>query len=422
MIKKFTNNSSFKIVHIADPEVAELSFDSYYSFEAHKYDIIRLEDDSEIYDILLHNDHIDAIVTQSITRADIEFKNLCNLPEYWHRKWVHFSDLDNHGIELGLWITNWELSGIVNPMFSITTPLYNTNIEYFKRAYNSLVNQTLNDWEWILVDDSPKVNYELVDYINKLKDIRVKYYRIKPTNGNIGLSKWRANCMASGRWLLEFDHDDMLCWWTLKTLKEAIEKFPNNKFIYSDNTTINENDDVTEPLYGENNFGLGFGHSYQSPTPNKDITIRTDSSGPTNNATIRHIVGIGNHFRCWERNFYFMIGGHNQTCRIADDYELVIRSFLNTTFTHIPVCCYMQRFDGNNSQYDKNTSIPNIDDIQRRVRLISIYYDKDIHNRLEELGSPDNKWIEGDPYETANLYEGDQSLPILEDIYMPNWV
>lgn len=420
MIQKFSNNSSYKIIHIIDTECDPPKFDTYYQFEAHDYDVIQLNDDSEVYDIILNNDHIDAIVTQSIINKDIDYKNLCNLPEYWKRRWLHYDTYDNYGIEIGLYINSWELSGSCNPLFSITTPLYNTNIEYFKCAYNSLCAQTINDWEWILVDDSPVENKELIEYITNLKDIRIKYYRIKPTNGNIGLSKWRANCMSTGKWLIEFDHDDMLCYWTLETIKDAIDAYPNNKFIYSDNTTIDENDNITEPLYGETGFGMGFGHSYQSPMPNGSF-IRTDSSGPTNNATIRHIVGIGNHVRCWERNFYFSIGGHNQTCRIADDYELVVRSFLHTKFTHIPICCYMQRFDGNNSQYNGDTSIPNIDDIQRRVRLISIYYDEAIHNRLEELGSNDDKWIKGDPYETANKYIGDQTLKILDDKYIPEW-
>ena len=42
------------------------------------------------------------------------------------------------------------------------------------------------------------------------------------------------------------------------------------------------------------------------------------------------------------------------SCRIADDYELVVRSFLHTKFTHIPVCCYMQRFDGEIDFFIKN--------------------------------------------------------------------
>ena len=140
------------------------------------------------------------------------------------------------------------------------------------------------------------------------------------------------------------------------------------------------------------------------------------------NATIRYIVGVPNHFRCWERNFYFEIGGHNQSQRIADDYELLVRSFLKTKFTHIECCCYAQRFDGNNSQYQKNEDSDgqgNIDDIQRRTRLISIFYDEAIHNRLEEVGLDDSKWIKGDPYITAHEYEGDKNAKHYEDVYLP---
>ena len=124
-----------------------------------------------------------------------------------------------------------------------------------------------------------------------------------------------------------------------------------------DRSVFKMNDDIpsyNEPEYDDEEdykWGLGYGYSYMSKTPYGNNTIRTDASGPINNATIRHIVGVPNHFRCWERHFYFGIGGHNKFMRIADDYELIVRSFLYTRFTHIPVCCYAQRFDGNNSQY-----------------------------------------------------------------------
>ena len=234
--------------------------------------------------------------------------------------------------------------------------------------------------------------------------------------------------MSTGKWLIEFDHDDMLFNWTLQTIKEAIDAYPNNKFIYSDNTTITSDNKVTNCQYGKDyEWGLGYGYSYMSKIPNGE-KIRTDSSGPVSNATIRHIVGVPNHFRCWNREFYFTIGGHNQTQRIADDYELLIRSFLKTKFTHIKCCCYAQRFDGQNSQYQESNDSDgqgNISDIQRRVRLISIYYDEQIHNRLNEIGLDDSRWIKGDPYETAKLYEQihlkENYNEFYEDIYIPEW-
>ena len=425
-MKKFTKNSSFKIIRITDNENIELTFDSYYDWEKRSYDIIDIKDANLVNSLLLENNEVDAIIIQT---NDNLFKykalnTLQSLPNYYKRRLYTYDCEMNYGIDIALKITNDQLSKYSTPTFSIVTPLYNTNQKNFDYAYKSLKNQTINDWEWILVDDSPEPLNNIKTYIKNQKDPRLHYYRISPTRGNIGLSKWRGNCLSTGKWLIEFDHDDMLYSWCLETIKDAIEAFPEDKFVYSDNTTIDANNNITEPLYGEKDFGFGYGHSYMSKTPNGDL-IRADSSGPINNATIRHIVGVPNHFRCWEREFYFSIGGHNITQRIADDYELIVRSFLKTKFIKIPVACYAQRFDGNNSQYknedSEKDSQGNINDIQRRVRLISIFYDKAIHKRLEELGLDDSKWIEGDPYVTAHIYEKIHPEKICEDLFIPIW-
>ena len=424
MKTKFTNNSSYKIIRITDNENIKLTFDTYYGFEKRNFDIINISNDDNLIDIILNNNEVDAIVIQFENEVP-ELPNINSLPDYYKRITYQYDSLENHGIDLGLKINSSILSYDNTPKFSFITPLYKTNLEYFTKTYKSLCYQTINDWEWILIDDSPEELDYIKQFISEQKDVRIKYYIIEPTNGNIGLSKWRGNCMSRGKWLIELDHDDLLNYWCLQTINEAIKAFPKNKFIYSDNTTIDKNDKITDCAFGQDyTWGLGYGHSFISKTPDGD-TIRTDASGPITNATIRHIVGVPNHFRCWERNFYFSIGGHNQYMRIADDYELLVRSFFKTRFTHIPICCYAQRFDGNNSQFnseDQDTDGQgNIADIQRRVRLVSIYYDKEIHNRLEELGLDDSKWIEGDPYETGHVYEKLHPTETCEDLYIPKW-
>ena len=307
-MKKFTKNSSYKVIRLTDNPNLEVTFSTYYSFEKRNFDMINLEDDSELIDIMLNNNEIDAIIVQYDNEIDLPILN--SLPEYIKRRtYIYNNESSNYGIDLALRISKDQLSKYSTPMFSIVTPLYNTNLEYFKRAYQSMCNQTLNDWEWILVDDSPEELNDIKEFIKETKDIRLKYYRIDPTNGNIGLAKWRANCMSTGKWLLEFDHDDYLFYWALQTLKEGIEKFPDNKFIYTDNSTIDKNDNITECLYGKDyTWGLGYGHSYMTKSPDGKL-YRTDSAGPINNSTIRHIVGVPNHIRCWERNFYLQLVG-----------------------------------------------------------------------------------------------------------------
>lgn len=423
MKRKFSKNSSYKIIRLTNNENIPLTFNTYYEWEKRNYDIINLPDDTELIDILFENDkYVDAIVVQ-YEGLQPSLPILNELPDYYKRLVHYIMADDNYGISLALEINNNQLSKNFQPLFSIVTPLYKTKFTSFCAAYNSLTLQDNNDWEWILIDDSPEEESKIKEFIEARKDLRLRYFRIGPTNGNIGLSKWRGNCMSTGKWLVEFDHDDMLAPWCLHTLKEAIEKYPDNKFIYSDSTPVDKNGNAKPCEWDDYDFGMGYGYSYETKMPDGNL-IRTDSSGPVNCATIRHIVGVGNHVRCWERMFYFAIGGHNVTQRIADDYELIVRSFLYTRFTHIPICCYLQRFDGNNSQFVEEPDTDdqgNINDIQRRVRLISIYYDKAIHDRLEQLGLNDDYWIEGDPYETAQTYKQLHRDECAEDIYVPEW-
>jgi hypothetical protein len=102
-----------------------------------------------------------------------------------------------------------------------------------------------------------------------------------------------------------------------------------------------------------------------------------------NPKTIRHIVGVPNHFRAWERFFYHSIGGHNRRMSIADDYELIVRTFLHTKMVRIPKLLYLQFYHNSNTQNATRK------DIQRRVRTISTFYNERIKNRFEELGFED---------------------------------
>jgi len=101
-----------------------------------------------------------------------------------------------------------------------------------------------------------------------------------------------------------------------------------------------------------------------------------------------------NHLRAWERNLYHKIGGHNKETPVADDLEIIIRTFLHTRFIHIKKVLYLQ-FNNRNSTVDNMAT-----DINRRARLIRDRYDKKIHERIMELGFEDWNWD----------YENDHSI------------
>jgi glycosyltransferase involved in cell wall biosynthesis len=281
------------------------------------------------------------------------------------------------------------------PRFSMFTSAYQTGPRIL-RTYESLKNQTMTNWEWVVLDDSPdELTWELLKEISS-KDYRVKIHKIFPsTGGNIGLAKHRAAMLCEGDWLIELDHDDALISTCLETCNEAILKYPDGKFLYTnccelydDGEMKHFDHDWTGNYYArhDNFFDFGYaGHSWEFVDGKNYLTHHYPSVNPL---TIRYNISMPNHARMWEREFYHQIGGHNKKMPVADDLEIIIRSFLNTRFIHVKRLLYLQ-YNNRNSTVDNNAQ-----DINRRARLIRDHYDLAIHNRILELGFHDWNWDE----------------------------
>jgi len=100
-------------------------------------------------------------------------------------------------------------------MITVITPTYN-RVGIIKNVYDSLLNQTNYDFEWIVIDDGSKDNTkEMIDSFIKDKKIKISYF-FKQNGGkhtalNLGIKK------AKGDYILILDSDDTL-------LPDAIEK------------------------------------------------------------------------------------------------------------------------------------------------------------------------------------------------------
>lgn len=284
---------------------------------------------------------------------------------------------------------------VVRPRFSVFTPTYQTG-ERIRRTYQSLANQTLTNWEWIVVDDSPdEETWKILKEISD-KDYRVKLHKIFPlSGGNIGLSKHRAAMLGDGDWLVELDHDDALTNKCLEVCNDAILKFPDAGFLYSDVSEQYEDGEMkyydhdwSGNWYGreDNYFDFGYaGHTYVESDNQVYVTHHYPDINPL---TIRFNISMPNHVRVWKKEVYDKIGGHNINTPVADDYELIVRTFLNTRMVHIKKMLYLQ-WNNRNSTVDNNVT-----DINRRSRLIRDFYDKQIHDRIIELGFHDWNWDE----------------------------
>lgn len=280
------------------------------------------------------------------------------------------------------------------PRFSVFTPTYKTG-ERIRRTYESLKNQRWNNWEWIVVDDSPdEETWKILQEISQ-KDYRVKPHRIYPlSGGNIGLAKHRAAMLCDGDWVVELDHDDILTKECLSVCNDAIQKYPDAGFLYTD--VAEYYDDSNEPKYydhdwsgnwygrSDNYFDFGYaGHSWVEVDEKKILAHWYPDINPL---SIRFNISMPNHVRMWERQTYMRIGGHNKSTPVADDFELIVHTFLETRMIHVKRVLYIQ-YNNKNSTVDNNAT-----DINRRARLIKDHYDKKIHERISELGFKDWNW------------------------------
>ena len=295
------------------------------------------------------------------------------------------------------------------PRFSIFTPTYKTN-ERIVRAYESLKNQTNTNWEWIVLDDSPDdVTWRLIQDI-AAKDYRVKPFRFYPlTGGNVGLAKHRAAMMCDGDWLVELDHDDHLASNALEISNEAINKFPDAGFLYSDCSESYEDGEMkyydhdwSGNWYAreDNYFDFGYaGHTWVEVDGEKILAHHYPDVNPL---SIRFNISMPNHVKMWKREVYHQIGGHNKAIPVADDLEISIKTFLYTRMIHVKKVLYLQK-NNRNSTVDNNSQ-----DINRRARLIRDHYDKRIHERIKELGFHDWNWDE----EAGHSQKFQNSVPI----------
>lgn len=378
-LEKVNSARQPRIIYIGEGQPV-LKTNNPASWESDVLDVKYLKDDSTFIDELIAFKP-DAVLT--IGQED-SFENLWNAPLEFRKMWINLEELDENAGEKIYEAAMFNMmENTKRYLVSFFTPIYNTKYKLYK-TYESLRNQTYSNWEWVLVNDSTDggLTLKIAEQIAKT-DPRVKVYDFREKSGGlIGEVKYRAACMAKGEILAELDHDDYLTPDCAEYLMRAADKHKDVGFFYSD--CVESREDHSAIIYGEG-FGCGYGAYKKEEALGRiyDVSIAPN----INPKTIRHIVGIPNHIRAWRRDVYFLAGGHCRNLTIADDYELIIRTFLVTKMMRIPKLLYVQYFynDGN----EMNTQDLTRSDIQRRVKTIARIYNTTIKKRFEELGKED---------------------------------
>ena len=115
--------------------------------------------------------------------------------------------------------------------FSILIAHYN-NWEYFQKCYQSITNQSYQNFEVVIVDDySVDDSFQNLEILAK-SDSRIKLFR-NSENKKVGFTKGRCVEEAIGDICMFVDPDDMICETALEEIKNAYESNPSVIATYS---------------------------------------------------------------------------------------------------------------------------------------------------------------------------------------------
>lgn len=137
----------------------------------------------------------------------------------------------------------------LQPKISVVLPTYNSNLKWLEEAIESVIAQPYDNWELCIADDA-STNSNIRKFLTQYqqKDSRIKVC-FREKNGHISLSSNSAAELATGDWILLFDHDDLLhpfaFYWVVRVANES----PNAMLIYSDEDKISETGNRHSPYF-----------------------------------------------------------------------------------------------------------------------------------------------------------------------------
>ena len=129
---------------------------------------------------------------------------------------------------------------VVDGLVSIIMPSWNTE-RFIAEAIQSVIDQTYQNWELLIVDDCSTDNTDEV--VASFKDDRIKYFHNEKNSG-AALTRNRAMREARGEWIAFLDSDDL---WMPEKLEKQIAFMKDNGYTLS-YTEYEKIDEDSKPL------------------------------------------------------------------------------------------------------------------------------------------------------------------------------
>jgi glycosyltransferase involved in cell wall biosynthesis len=318
-------------------------------------------------------------------------------------KWIHLkkneilSDINKVNQQvINCFISYIPRRDLYRPKISCFTTSFKS-FEKIMRPFNSLLKQTYKDWEWVIIDDSDDdKHFKYMKENVSSKDYRIRYFRKDYNNGNIGNVKNEAVSLCRGEYLLELDHDDEILPDCLEEIVSGFQKYPEVGFIYMNFSECYE--DFKPFSYGKG-WGMGYGDYYTQQYNGHEFQVAT--SVDINDLTMSNIVGVPNHPRAWRKSVLMEIGNYSECLPIADDYEILVLTALNTKMLKINKLGYIQYKNSGNNNFSliRNKEITKLQNqishhYYQKFNIPEFFRNQGVEEKLKKKGNKINLTVE----------------------------
>ena len=129
---------------------------------------------------------------------------------------------------------------ILKPLVSVIMPVYNAE-KFLDRAIQSILNQTYDKWELLLIDDGSTDNS--LKLIKKFSDPRIRFF-VNEKNSGIAQSTNRGVDESRGEYIALLDDDDEAINNRLALQVEYMEEHPDIAILGGRSIDMDENDKI----------------------------------------------------------------------------------------------------------------------------------------------------------------------------------
>lgn len=227
------------------------------------------------------------------------------------------------------------------PLISVLMPVYNPRPKYLRKALDTVLAQTYENWELCIADDAStnsEVRTVLDEYVRR--DSRIKAV-FREKNGHISAASNSALELVTGEFVALMDHDDALPVHALYMVAEEIVRHPDVDLIYTDEDKVDENDRRHDPHF------------------------KTDW-----NPELFYSQNFVAHMGIYRTSIVRKISGFRVGFEGSQDYDFVLRFLLHTDASrirHIPHVLYHWRIFPGVASFSTNNPDASIETARRAL-------------------------------------------------------